>query len=192
MLSLEDDMQVVGSETDGLRAVNSALRLQPDVVVLDISLPGCSGLTAIQAIRQKLTSQRILILTVSEQIEDLHRALQYGAQGYILKRDSIRDIVKAVRSTAGGEIVISNRLLLRLIAGFRRNPSDWENMEALDRQILQLCESGLALTSIAERLCIPEPKVRSSLQIFLAMIRLRLQNAVPSVQVKDFSRRKEE
>lgn len=185
-------MQVVGSETDGLRAVNSALRLQPDVVVLDISLPGCSGLTAIQAIRQKLTSQRILILTVSEQIEDLHRALQYGAQGYILKRDSIRDIVKAVRSTAGGEIVISNRLLLRLIAGFRRNPSDWENMEALDRQILQLCESGLALTSIAERLCIPEPKVRSSLQIFLAMIRLRLQNAVPSVQVKDFSRRKEE
>jgi two-component system, NarL family, nitrate/nitrite response regulator NarL len=187
MLSQEDDILVVGSETDGLKAVNSALRLQPDIVVLDIFMPGYSGHCAIEAIRQKLPSQRILVLTISERMEDLYRALRYGAQGYILKRDSIRDIVKAVRNTADSQIVISNRMILRIINDFRQNQGDWENLNETDRQILSLCESGLSILSIAERLEISVLTVRHSIQFFLAMVSLRLQNSLRSGTAADFS-----
>jgi two-component system, NarL family, response regulator DegU len=186
MISQEDDILVVGSETDGIKAVNSALCLQPDIVVLDIFMPGCSGHCVIETIRQKAPSQRILVLTISERMEDLYRSLQYGAQGYILKRDSIRDIVKAVRNTADGQIVISNRMILRIINEFQRNQADWGNLNEADRHILSLCESGLSLSSIAERLNISVPTVRYSIQLFLAMVRSRLQNSLRTGTAADF------
>jgi DNA-binding NarL/FixJ family response regulator len=176
MLSLEEDIHVIGAETDGLKTIASALSLRPDIIVLDISMPGCNGLTAVQAIRKELTAQRILILTVSEKPEDLKRSLQYGAQGYILKRDSIRDIVQAVRRTCSGEIVLSNRLINRLISEYRCSPADWENLNEIDRRVLQLFESGLTIATIASRLYISETQVKSCIQLFLGMVRFRLQN----------------
>jgi DNA-binding NarL/FixJ family response regulator len=185
MLALEDDIEVVGTETDGLKTISSVIKLRPDILVLDISMPGCNGLSVLHSIRQQIDSQRVLILTVSEKIEDLRQALQYGAQGYILKRDSIRDIVQAVRRIGAGEIVLSNRLINRLIAEFRANKHDWEGLSDLQKQVLQLFESGLTISSIANRLSVDEIRIKACLQLFLGMVRLRLQNRLPDAPLSE-------
>jgi DNA-binding NarL/FixJ family response regulator len=174
MLASVDDILVVAAETDGTQAIAAALRYQPEVVVLDLNMPGCDGLSAIQTIRRRIAAQRILVLTVSEQKDDLTRALQYGARGYILKRDHIRDIVTAIRKIAGGEIVISHRLVNRLINDYRADAAGWESLKENDRRILNLCESGLTSTSIAERVALPEAQINTRLQLFLEMVCYRL------------------
>jgi DNA-binding NarL/FixJ family response regulator len=180
MLSEYEDFQVVGMETDGSQAVVGALRQRPDVIIMDLSMPGCHGLTAIQLIREKLTEQRILVLTVSEKLDDLAAALRNGAQGYLLKRENIRDIVSAVRRITSGEIVISNRLVIRLISEFRRNTSFWETLPEIERRVLTLIESGLSITSVAGRLSVGENQVNSLLRLFLETVRYSLQNSPPA------------
>jgi DNA-binding NarL/FixJ family response regulator len=190
MLSSEKDIQVIGTERDGLRAVASVLNLKPDVMVMDVSMPGNIGFEAIQGIRKHLNSQRILVLTVSEQIEDINQALQYGARGYILKRDSIRSIVIAIRRIASGDLVISHRLIIRLIAEFRSLAAEWGNFPEVDQQILRLYEEGVSLPSICERLGIDENRVNSCLQLFLGMLRFRLQNRLKAkVETEQTTRR---
>jgi DNA-binding NarL/FixJ family response regulator len=182
ILALEQDIEVVGTETDCLKTIASVIKLKPDILVLDISMPGGDGFSVVLAVRQQINNQRILILTVSEKMEDLKTALCYGAQGYILKRDSIREIVQAVRRICVGEIVLSNRLINRLIAEFRRNGHDWEGLNDLQKQVLQLYETGLTTNSIANRLYVDETRIKSCLQLFLGIVRLRLQNMLPGHQ----------
>jgi two-component system, NarL family, response regulator DesR len=176
MLTLEDDIEVVGTETDGLKTIAGTLKLRPDILVMDIMMPGCDGISALQAVRRQINSQRVLILTVSEKPEDLKQSLQFGAQGYVLKRDSIRDIVQAIRRIVAGDIVLSNRLITRLIGEFRSSSRNWDSLNNPQKQVLQLFESGLTISTIAERISLDEIRVRSCLQLFLETSRLRLQN----------------
>src|SRR4030042_1262244 len=100
ILGGEPDITIVGEAEDGLEAIGKALELKPDVILMDIFMPRCSGLEATVAIRQKLNDTRLLILTVSDREEDLLQALRFGAQGYILKSASITELADAVRKVA--------------------------------------------------------------------------------------------
>ena len=100
ILGAEPDIRIIGEARDGLEAIEKAVELKPDVILMDIFMPRCSGLEATVAIRQKMDGIKLLMLTISDREEDLFKALRFGAQGYLLKSASITEVVEAVRKTA--------------------------------------------------------------------------------------------
>jgi DNA-binding NarL/FixJ family response regulator len=109
-LSLEDDLTVVGEAADGTRAVESAKTLAPDLVVLDLHMPGLSGSALVSAIRGAAPASRILVLTGSLERRTVRDVLAAGADGYVLKEDETEELVVALRRVARGERHVSARI----------------------------------------------------------------------------------
>ena len=99
----ESDIRIVGEARDGSEAISKALELKPDVILMDIFMPHCTGLEAMASIRQQLPDTKVIILTISDRKEDLLQALNLGAQGYLHKSATIASVVEAVRTAAAGE-----------------------------------------------------------------------------------------
>lgn len=173
ILGAESGITIVGEARDGLEAINKALELKPDVILMDIFMPRCSGLEATVAIRQKLPDARVLILTISEQEENLLQALRYGAQGYLLKSATITEVVDAVRMVAAGEVMLSPHIITRLVAEFRERHTDKAKLSDREIQVLELLGEGLSNTEIAQRLFIDESTVRTYLCRLLEKLHLR-------------------
>jgi len=176
ILGAEPDIKIVGEASDGLEAINKALELKPDVIIMDIFMPRCSGLEATINIKESLPEAKVLILTVSDQEDDLFQALRFGAQGYLLKGASITEVVDAIRRTAAGEVILSPHVVARLVAEFRnkqRTVGDEPKLSAREAEILQLLGEGLTNTEIADRLFIGESTVRTYLHRLLDKLHLR-------------------
>ena len=172
ILGVESDISIVGEANDGLEAINKALELKPDVILMDIFMPRCSGLEATIAIREKLPDAKVLILTISEREEDLFQALRFGAQGYLLKSATITEVADAVRMLAAGEAVLSPYIVTRLVAEFRER-ADEPALSDRETEVLQLLGGGLTNTEIANRLFISESTVRTYLHRLLDKLHLR-------------------
>jgi len=172
ILKAELDINVVGEASNGLEAIKKAVELKPDVILMDIFMPGCSGLEATVAIMEQLPGTRILIVTISEQEEDLLQALRFGAQGYLLKSASIDEMVQAVRMTATGESVLSPHIAAKLVAEFRGKDGE-PRLSTREMDVLQLLGEGLINTEIANRLFIGESTVRTYLRRLLQKLHLR-------------------
>ena len=172
ILGAESDISIVGEANDGLEAINKALELKPDVILMDIFMPRCSGLEATVAIREKLPDARLLILTISEREEDLFQALRFGAQGYLLKSATITEVADAVRMLAAGEAVLSPYIVTRLVAEFRER-ADEPALSDRETEVLQLLGGGLTNTEIADRLFISESTARTYLRRLLDKLHLR-------------------
>jgi DNA-binding NarL/FixJ family response regulator len=173
ILGAESDITIVGEARDGLEAINKALELRPDVILMDIFMPCCSGLEATMAIRQKLPDARLLILTISEREEDLFQALRLGAQGYLLKSATVTEVAEAVRKTAAGEAMLSPAIAARLVAELRQKAEDKTKLSARETEVLQLVGEGLTNAEIANRLFICESTVRTYLRRLLEKLHLR-------------------
>jgi DNA-binding NarL/FixJ family response regulator len=172
ILGTEPDIIIVGEAGDGLEAIGKALELKPDVILMDIFMPRCSGLEATVAIKQNLNDTRLLILTVSDREEDLLQALRFGAQGYLLKSASITEVADAVRKVAAGEAMLSPHILTQLVAEFREK-ADGPALSAREGEVLQLLGDGLTNTEIANRLFIGESTVRTYLRRLLDKLQLK-------------------
>ncbi|MFC1864618.1 response regulator [Chloroflexota bacterium] len=172
ILGAEPDVKIVGEARDGLEAITQALELKPDVILMDIFMPGCSGLEATVVIRQKLPGAKVLILTVSEREEDLFQALRLGAQGYLLKSATITEVVEAVRKTAAGEVMLSPHIAARLVAEFR-DKAEEPKLSTREMEVLRLVGDGLTNTEIGNRLFIGESTVRTYLHRILEKLHLR-------------------
>ena len=172
LLGAESDIHIVGEARDGLEAINKALELKPDVIIMDIFMPRCSGLEATVAIREKLPDARLLILTISEREDDLFQALRFGAQGYLLKSATITEVADAVRMLAAGETVLSPYIVTRLVAEFRER-ADEPALSDRETEVLQLLGGGLTNTEIADRLFISESTARTYLRRLLDKLHLR-------------------
>jgi DNA-binding NarL/FixJ family response regulator len=116
------DMTVVGEATDGAEAVALAERLKPDVVVIDLNMPGASGAEALRRIAAVSPEARMVVLTVSDDEADVLDALQAGACGYILKDTRVDELVGGIRQTAGGQAVLSHEVMRTLVT--RANPDN--------------------------------------------------------------------
>jgi len=172
ILGAESDINIVGEARDGLEAINKALELKPDVILMDILMPRCGGLEAMVTIKESLPGTNVLVLTISEREEDLFQAIRFGAHGYLLKSASINEVVEAVRRTADREVMLSPAIAAKLVAEFR-GKADGAKLSTRETEVLQLLGKGLTNTEIAESLFIGGSTVRTYLHRLLDKLHLR-------------------
>jgi DNA-binding NarL/FixJ family response regulator len=139
-------MRVVGEAGEGREAVRRVIETRPDVALLDIAMPGLNGIEAAAQLRSKCPGTRIVMLSMHSTSEHVHRALEAGAAGYLLKESAAAEIVAAVRSVHAGR-----RYLSPAVAGLERHAgtSPLERLSARERQVLQLVVEGRSSAEIA-------------------------------------------
>ncbi len=170
VLGAESDIDIVGQARDGMEAIDKALELQPDVILMDILMPGCSGVEAMIAIREKLPSTRVVMLTLSDREEDVFKAVRFGARGYLLKSTSIDDILAAIRQVAEGQVILSPYVAGKLLEEFRREQS--VPLSPRETEVLTLVGKGLTNHQIAEQMVVTPGTVKTYLQRILEKLHL--------------------
>ena len=158
LLGAQSDMDVVGEASDGAEAVRLVGEIRPDVVLLDLAMPGTSGLDALRLIKRDTPTTRALILSQYDDESYLRRALEAGASGYVLKRAADVELLSAIRAVSRGEVYLEP-MLTRLVVNdlFRRDedalPSDRApSLSDREREVLQLVALGYTNQQIADRL----------------------------------------
>jgi DNA-binding NarL/FixJ family response regulator len=152
--------QVVGEAVDGMEAIRMANDLQPDLVLLDLSMPRTNGLEALQEIKRANPQIRVLILTVQKAEDYVHAALRAGADGYVLKDSSSSDLFQAIRSVLAGERYLSPAVATALVNLYLggRDPavtrSPYDILSSREREVLKLLAEGYRTRDIGEHLCI--------------------------------------
>lgn len=182
LLAQDAEFEVVGEADNGRDAILAASRLKPDVILMDISMPGINGIEACREIRRRDTDIRILILTIYKTEEYIHESLKAGASGYILKDAGPEELRTAIRTISGGKVYISPDIASQVVTGFvgpkggtSGLASPWDTLTARERQVLKLVAEGNSNKYIAEHLCLSVKTVekhRSNL-----MTKLNLHNA---------------
>lgn len=161
-LGKESGIQIVGLAATGGEALKLAQDKMPDVVLLDITMPGKDGISAASSISLACPSTKIVMLTVSEHEDDLMAAFKAGAKGYVLKGVSGRELASVIRSVVAGEVFVSqalaSRLILELSAPKASDP--FEELTPRELEILQLLAEGLSNREIGERLSLAEKTVK--------------------------------
>jgi DNA-binding NarL/FixJ family response regulator len=174
LLAREPGIEVVGLAADGAEALALAERLRPDVLLLDLWMPGLSGIEVCAEVRARLAEVHVLILTVSEQEPDLLAALRVGAAGYLLKDMPPAELVAAVRGAGDGEpripAALAGRVLGEIDAG---DMGSIEDLSPREREVLGLMAEGLRNREIAERLFLSEATVKTHVRHLLDKLRLR-------------------
>ena len=194
LLAQHDDLQVVGEAGDAGEAQRRAQALQPDVILLDNHLPGVLGIDALPGLKEAAPAARVLMLTVSEDEQDLARALRAGAQGYVLKTVDGDVLAQGIRRTVRGESVVSPEMTSKLVTAFQAMnapaaeaapvaPTPADPLAALsprEQQILQEIARGASNKEIARTLSIAETTVKIHVQHILRKLQLssRVQAAV--------------
>jgi two-component system nitrate/nitrite response regulator NarL len=182
LLQREDGFAVIGEAADGVEGVRRVLELKPDVVLLDLHMPGVSGLDAMRSILEEMPGTRVVMLTVSEQAEDLMAALRTGALGYLLKNIDSDFLVASVKKAARGESVISGEMTGKLMQELRGG--DKPSLSPREREILVHLARGASNKEIARALDLAESTVKIHVQHILRKLNLssRVQAAVYAVE----------
>ena len=181
LLDAEDDIEVVGEAGDGEEAVRLAEQLRPDVVLMDIRMPGVDGLAATRRIAgdERLRETRVVILTTFDLDEYVFEALRAGASGFLVKDTRPADLVQAVRVVAAGEALLAPSVTRRLIARFAahaKEPPAVANLAALterEREIVTLVAEGLSNQEIAERLVVSPLTAKTHVSRAMAKLGVR-------------------
>jgi DNA-binding NarL/FixJ family response regulator len=156
LLSLSDDLEVVGDASDGQEAVEATRRLDPDVVLMDINMPGLGGLEATLAIRRENQRAKILVLTQYDDREYVARFLKSGAAGYILKRAAGAELVSAVRAVYRGGLVVDPALARGLLdatakpAAAGDGDTRYASLTDREKQVLKLVAEGNSNKEVAQ------------------------------------------
>jgi DNA-binding NarL/FixJ family response regulator len=180
VLSASDDIEVVGEASDGEEAIAKAQELVPDVVLMDVRMPHLSGIEAARHIRRILPATEILMLTVSDEEEDLFESVKAGANGYLLKEIAIEEIAETVRAIVQRQGVVSPSMTSKLISEFRalsRRAADSEELPPpglTDRemQVLRLMAHSKTNKDIAAALFISENTVKNHVRNILEKLHL--------------------
>jgi two-component system nitrate/nitrite response regulator NarL len=182
---------VVGEASDGVDGVKRAMQLKPDVILLDLHMPGMTGVETLQLILQGWPEAAVIMLTVSEEGEDLASALQAGARGYLIKNIDADYLVRAIERAAAGESVLAESMAAKLVAQLQKQrepkapdpPSELDKLTPREREILACLARGESNKLIARVLDLAESTVKIHVQNILKKLGLssRVQAAVFAV-----------
>ena len=166
LLEAEPDFSVIGEAGDGLESVRLVENLQPDVLILDLMMPGLSGLEALRIIRKRSPRTRVVVLSMHNNNAFVAESLKNGATGYVLKGSDEQNLVRAVREAAAGRRFLSPPVTERAIDAYieqaRAAPLDpHETLTAREREVLQLAAEGKTGAEIAARLHISQRTVEN-------------------------------
>ena len=158
------DLQVIGVPGNGREAVAEAQRLRPDIVIMDIAMPELDGVEATRRIVEKCPETRVLILSMYLSAEHIHRALQAGAQGYVLKESAGEEVVEAIRALRAGKRYLSHRITETVIDDYLSDGSSLSPIDSLslrERDVLQLVVGGRTNAAIAQSLSLSPKTVET-------------------------------
>ena len=160
LLSQDPDLDIVGEADNGRDAIRAISTLVPDLVLMDLSMPGMNGIEAIHDIKRRHPGTRILVLTVHKTDEYIHESLRAGADGYLLKEATHDELRGAIRSVLNGKIYLSPDISGRVIHGFlgggkeAQVSSGWDTLTHREREVLKLVAEGHPNKYIADYLCL--------------------------------------
>ncbi len=193
VLANQEGLEVVGEASDGLEAIEKAKQITPDVILMDLNMPHCSGLEATQALQTEMPQVNILVLTISEMESDLFAAIKFGARGYILKNTEPDELIHAIFHIAQGGVIVSPLMATKLLtefkdlrAGVERKPSQ-EAEDALsprEGEVLQLVAQGATNKEIGDSLFISENTVKTHLRNIMEKLHLANRSQAAAYAVK--------
>lgn len=189
LLQLEKDMQVVGSASDGAEAIELASQNQPDLILMDLKMPGVNGIEATRQIRAKFPDIKILVLTTYDDDEWLFDAIRAGASGYLLKDTPRQKLIEAIRGTVEGKSfldpIVAGKLMVQ-VASNQKQPASLLVEKLTDREleVLRLVAKGFPNSEIAAQLHLSEGTVRNHVSAVLEKLGVsdRTQAAVIAIQ----------
>ena len=193
VLTNQEGINVVGEAVNGLEAIEKAEELAPDVIVMDLNMPQCSGLEATQALQARTPQVGILVLTVSENEADLFAAIKFGATGYILKNTEPEELVQAIYHIAQGGVIISPMMATKLLTEFRGSDTDARakqteeeeaNLSPREVEVLRLISQGATNKEIADSLFISENTVKTHLRNIMDKLHLANRSQAAAYAVK--------
>lgn len=159
------DLEIVGEASDGREAVRLATTLEPDLILMDLCMPGSNGTEAIDSIKRRLPETKIVVLTVHKSEEHVRGALDAGADAYILKDDSGQELLAAIRGIESGKFYLSPNVCRQVVHGYldgntrtEKGPS-WNTLTIRERQVLKLIAEGYSNKAIADYLALSQKTV---------------------------------
>jgi len=193
ILSSQPDVDVVGEAEDGLEALVKAKELHPDLILMDVTMPGCDGLEATQLIKQALPEVKIVMLTVHDGDDKLFEAVKSGAVGYLLKSTASEALMPMLRGAVRGEAAISGGMAAQILEEFgrlakRSTPHAKEDTPVLtprEKQVLRLVAAGAMDKEIAAELTISLHTVKTHLRNILAKLHARSRYAAAAYAVQE-------
>jgi DNA-binding NarL/FixJ family response regulator len=193
VLSNQESLEIVGEAADGLQAIGKAEETAPDVILMDLNMPHCSGLEATQALQTKMPQVNILVLTVSENEADLFAAIKFGATGYILKNTEPEELIQAIFHIAQGGVIISPIMATKLLTEFKELETRTERTPAQEAEatlspredeVLRLVAQGATNKEIADSLFISENTVKTHLRNIMDKLHLANRSQAAAYAVK--------
>jgi DNA-binding NarL/FixJ family response regulator len=184
VLDEEDDIDLVGQASDGKEAITAAGESLPDIVLMDIRMPKISGIEACRAIKEVAPSAKIVMLTISDEEEDLFEAIRAGASGYLLKDIPLDEVAEAVRSVHGGQSLINPSMAGKLLSEFatlaKRDSEEEERVQHVaapkltdrEMEVLKLVARGMNNRDIAKELFISENTVKNHVRNILEKLQI--------------------
>jgi DNA-binding NarL/FixJ family response regulator len=180
ILSAQPDFEVVGEASDGLEVLIKARKLEPDLILMDVGMPGCDGVEATQRVKNELPDVTIVMLSVSDENDKIFEAIKSGAQGYLLKSIRSRELVGLLRGAVRGDAAITPSLGGRMLEEFRRlsqqalqlPPDQNVALTQREQEVLSLVAEGASDKEIAEALTLSVHTIKSHMRNILAKLHL--------------------
>lgn len=177
LIELEEELQVISEHSNGKDAITAALEFDPDIIILDLNMQGMDGIETVKELRNQGISSRIIMLSVSDNDEDVITAITNGADGYLLKDMEPEDIVEHIKQAATGRMAICERLTHTLATALRKPNRKPENplsgLTSRELEILKLIAKGLSNKLIARELDISDGTVKVHVKHLLKKLNFR-------------------
>jgi len=177
LLQKYPEFDVVGQAANGNEAIAQAKQFLPDVVIMDICMPGGNGVAATVALQRVLPQTRVVMFTVSDKDDDLFNAIKAGARGYLLKSVDLEELIESVKLVADGEAIISPSMAGRLLDEFKQSKEqagrDPSQLTRRENEVLQLVAEGTSTKQIAVLLYICETTVKTHLRAIMQKLHAR-------------------